>query len=359
MSSKYACANLLRQFRQSYDDWLTAYQQYQKEEKEYQREKSSAADTRHRYTFAETQYIEENGFPYSCLDNKTTLNCHTFATKEHKKCKCQQLYGGRSHLHAPCNADHWVGGGPLTREYCEKHGYLSNGDLPERMEKKLNSDKSAHQQPQRAPPTEPTLVLPTITCSECTEEFQQLANDFSYENLSRVSACIERLPSDSAKRRTATETAHVTQPNAVHAKRLASKGKSENSVRPTEPQPNTGSSLSASSISTPPTTSAATRQKKTSDVRHEDRARTHGGSVSHESETIQGKDSSVISFFKSKWQLIVISFLTCIILCYGMQRFVGDDKTEKVIPYRLGAPNSGLLNNLRTKFVSAQTRAYV
>lgn len=161
------CEHLFRDYRHAYQKWLDDTATYNQEE--------------HGTSFDKSQFIEWEGKPYNCLKNSTKWSCATFGDGKHQKAKCQQLYMGRPHLHAPCDPGSTSYGEKLTQEYCEEKGYLTHNGLDKQLESLVSGGSTQA----------PKLTLPPITCEQCRSEFETLAQDFSYQNLSKVAQCVQ------------------------------------------------------------------------------------------------------------------------------------------------------------------------
>lgn len=260
---KRACGELLDAFRREVEAHEDKYFQYERELAAWQEaheaeaarlQQAEAHERAQRAALDGSQLVEWQGEPYDCAHNTSALQCTTFASQAHEKCKCQALYGGRPHLHAPCAASGGLLSAPLTRDYCAARGFLDNHDLHRRLVLSPASSSagtnptghSKHRGQQQSPsaatagvaapptfapaatspaarttevrelpakPVPPVLRFPTVTCAPCADEFRALELDFTHENLARCADCIAALdtqrsrrpppPSPSTTRRTA------------------------------------------------------------------------------------------------------------------------------------------------------------
>jgi hypothetical protein len=200
------CKNLLEQYETVYIEYLNKEKEYHHNlrqwhsqiESEIQEEDKKIAIKK---KFNDSQFVEWNGEIYNCA-NFTTSDPITRAQSE--KCKCQQLYGQRRHLSSIPSMT-----GILSREQCEEKGYLNNHNIEEKLcprhieENQLvyHCNCPATVEPGlgkvekllEKEPSPPLLFLPTITCNPCKKEFENLATDFSYENIAKINSCINKL----------------------------------------------------------------------------------------------------------------------------------------------------------------------
>jgi len=193
------CSAYIEALKISYNQYqadLQEWQQQRREEEAIVQEGRAAADFDAEGVdawFAQSPYVEFEGEAYNCINNNSPFAC-ALCSKQHQKCKCQQLYGNRPGLHAPCSQQSTLLNGALTYEYCASNGFLSNGDLPQRMAQATESPlrraaasvASARREPPRwrPPPFDPA-------CEMCRGAVERLISDWSFETLSAARACAE------------------------------------------------------------------------------------------------------------------------------------------------------------------------
>lgn len=217
------CKTLLDQYQSQYDEYNQQIKKYYQDLKLWQEQLDDDLQIesdleQQELNFKNSQYIEWDSKIYSCLNNKSNKSCTNLSTGEHEKCKCQQLYGGRGHLHAPCDPQGSFMSQLLTKQMCEEKGYLSNKGIEHKTCKKhleLNLPEYKCDCPafvekpkvrMETPPKQPLLILPTITCGPCRTEFENLTCDFSHENISKVEKCINKLAVTAAVAANTVET---------------------------------------------------------------------------------------------------------------------------------------------------------
>ena len=222
------CEELLESYKRAYDAYQDARIHYEHQEQSWQEQQKKengdpTADAvrglreKQAQLFRDSQFIEWQGQPYNCERNTSTWHCTSLSSDAHEKCKCQQLYGNRSHLNAPCNPSAALFADPLTYERCLAKGYLDNHGIEAGMcvhhigkeiptQASSNSPRnvaewsacplSAAGQVPMERPVPPELKFPVNTCVACANEFGRLEQKFSYENLAAVSQCIAGIGAD-------------------------------------------------------------------------------------------------------------------------------------------------------------------
>ena len=224
-----------------------------------------------------------------------------FSSPQHEKAKCQQLYMDRPHLHAPCDPTGSLYTEELTQARCKEKGYLTHNGLDEKLEALVSGSE---------PLVEPTLQLPEITCESCATEFQTLANDFSYENLSKVAKCIEfEHPTTTAAPPTLAPT--PTPPPTV------------------APPPTT---LTAPTTD-PPTPTPTSSDPNTMRQRNATR---------ESNESTEDEPVSLYTKLKDNWMLVAIGVLSFLLLCALFKPAPSRPQPTTMFGYRM--PNHGLVN---------------
>ena len=136
------CQELLDNYRRVYDQFLEERKHYhhqmqrwnaKMQQEERKLDAGKLLRDRQQKIFHGSQFVEFANQPYDCSRNRSKFSCSGLASAHHEKCKCQQMFGGRPHLKAPCNPRPSIVGEELTYDRCKRKGYLDNHGLEWRM----------------------------------------------------------------------------------------------------------------------------------------------------------------------------------------------------------------------------------
>jgi hypothetical protein len=210
------CQNLLEHYKKSYSVYIENEQKYYDDLKKWQNYQNKQVENFHRLNqFEQSQAIEFNDRIFNCSStplnfNKetaadTNTNLNTMLKCVAEKCKCQQLFMvNRQHLQSIYNSNPTP---VIDYEYCQQKGYLSNNNIHEKStlclkhiqenifdcQCMLNQNQMEIEQQPIIQPIQPILYLPTNTCGQCKQEFDNLALNFSYDNVQAVQNCINNI----------------------------------------------------------------------------------------------------------------------------------------------------------------------
>ena len=232
------CYELLKDHQRQYEKYTQDYTAYKQALQQFEQKQQTLSQEWNPQqialeNFGRSQFVEYQGLPYDCSKNQAGLSCVSASSLQHQKCKCQQLFGNRAHINAPCNAQGNSFSPSLSKEYCSSMGFLDNNGLEyqlflnqsninqnssnqnsRRQQTQQTSNKVSNKVSRMKPstfqfdtnsqttlpveyamyrPQKPVLIYPSITCGRCVKEFQQLQGEFSLQNIINVQKCIKNI----------------------------------------------------------------------------------------------------------------------------------------------------------------------